>query len=170
MLTVQGNFTQLASGTLVIPIRGTNAANNDFGRLTSTGAATLGGTLEVDITEGYAPPLGASFPFLSCSSRSGAFDALDLPAGFSLNYTSTGAVLVVTGTVPVQILSSQISGGQVQFGFNTIAGRSYTLERKDSLNAAAWSFVTNFLGSGSFWQLALPIGNSPSGFFRVSEP
>ena len=168
-----GNFTQPASGRLVVPIRGTNATNMDFGQLkldVNYGFVYLAGTLEVDITEGYAPPVGASFPFLTSAGRNGTFNNMILPQGMQLNYTPYGATLVVTGTVPVQIISPAIANGQFQFGFNTISNRNYTVQYKDNLATGTWTFLTNFTGDGSYWQAPPPLPLVPQRFFRVSNP
>ena len=103
------NYTQTTNGWLFIPIRGTNAANLDFGQVNGGFSATLAGTLEADITAGYAPPVGATFPFITSNQRHGTFNNVILPPGMQLNYTSGGATLVVTGAVPVQIISPAMS-------------------------------------------------------------
>ena len=87
-----------------------------------------------------------------------------------LNYTSGGATLVVTGAVPVQIISPAITNGQFQFGFNTISNRSYTVQYKDDLTSGNWTFLTNFTGNGSYWQAPPPLPLVPQRFFRVSNP
>ena len=171
IITFHNNYTQTANGKMVIPIRGTNAATMDFGQvIAGLNQVTLAGTLEADITEGYAPPVGASFPFLTSAGRSGTFNNVILPQGMQLNYTPGGATLVVTGAVPVQIISPAITNGQFQFGFNTISNRSYTVQYKDDLTSGTWTFLTNFTGNGSYWQ-APPL--SPlvaQRYFRASNP
>ena len=47
-----------------------------FGALAVTGAATLAGTLGVDLTGGYAPPIGASTAFLSAANVAGQFSSV----------------------------------------------------------------------------------------------
>jgi hypothetical protein len=166
------NYYQTTNGTLVIPIRGTNAVTPDFGqlKLTGYGQITLAGTLEVDITEGYAPPVGATFPFLTSYQRNGTFNNVVLPPGMQLNYNSGGATLVVTGAVPVQIISPAATNGQFQFGFNTISNRSYTVQYKDDLTSGTWMFLTNFTGDGSYWQAPPPLPLVAQRYFRVSNP
>jgi len=166
------NYTQMTNGTLVVPIRGTNAAAVDFGQLilSGYGQISLAGTLVAEITDGYAPPVGATFPFLTSFQRNGTFNNVILPQGMQLNYTSGGATLVITGAVPVQIISPAITNGQFQFGFNTISNRSYTVQYKDDLTSGNWTFLTNFTGNGSYWQAPPPLPLVPQRFFRVSNP
>ncbi len=166
------HFTQSAAGRLVVPVVGTNAAAGEFGRVQAGGTATLDGALEVVIQDGYAPPPGATFPFLTANRRVGTFSSVTLPAGFTLSYGLSGATLVVTGPVPVQILPPAVVAGQFQFGFNTINGRAYSVEYADDLTAGGWTPYTNFIGDGSGLQLSLPPPPPllPRRFFRVIEP
>jgi hypothetical protein len=165
------NYTQATNGIMVVPIRGTNAVTPDFGQLTvgGYGQVTLAGTLQVAITEGYAPPVGATFPFLTSFQRNGTFNNVVMPPGLQLNYNSGGATIVVTGAVPVDILSPLATNGGFQFGFNTISNRSYTVQYKDNLTNASWLFLTNFTGAGGFWGVGWPATNAQR-YFRVSNP
>jgi hypothetical protein len=165
------NFIQTTNGTLIIPIRGTNAAMMDFGLLqvSGYGQITLAGTLVVQIINGYAPPIGATFPFLTSFQRNGTFNQVIMPSGLQMNYNSGGATLVVTGAVPVGIISPLAANGQFQFGFNTISNRSYTVQYEDSLTNANWLFYTNFTGTGGYWQIGSPNTNAQR-YFRVSNP
>jgi len=172
LFTIQ-NFSQSAAGTLIVPILGTNAAAQEFGQLLASGTMTLGGTLTVVITNGFVPPIGATFPFLSSSlggSRIGTFDTLQLPSGMSIKYIGNGATLVVTGAVPVQILVPETLGGQFQFRLNTVNGQSYTVQYKDDLTANGWTFYTNFTGNGSTMQIEVATPFVAHRFYRVSEP
>jgi hypothetical protein len=171
-ITFQNNFIQTANGKVVIPIRGTNAVTKDFGQLIVSGLnqAFLGGTLETHVINGFAPPVGATFPFLTSFQRNGTFSKVIVPQGMQLNYTAGGATLVVTGAVPVQILSPAVTNGQFQFGFNTISNRSYTVQYKDDLTATNWTTLTNFTGTGSYWQVPPLSPLVAHRFFRVSNP
>jgi hypothetical protein len=167
-----GSFNQTAHGTLIIPIRGSNATNKDFGQITLAGAnpVTLGGALIAYIIDGYAPPVGATFPVLTSFQRTGTFTNVVLPQGMAVNYTSGGATLVVTSTVPAQIIPPALTNGQFTFGFNTITNRSYTVQFKNDLSDATWTFLTNFTGDGTLWQLPPSDPLAPQRFFRVSNP
>lgn len=76
-LVVTGNFTTGSSAELRIRLRGTGTSNYD--RLTVQGAATLAGELDVRLTDGYVPTLGATFYPVSWTSRSGQFSPVSLP-------------------------------------------------------------------------------------------
>jgi fibronectin-binding autotransporter adhesin len=101
MLMQTGNFAQASSGTLRITIAG--ASTHD--QLRSSGAATLGGTLDV-VLDGYAPVANDAFNVVAFASRTGTFAMTNLPAlsaglGWVVQYLSTGVVAAVTGAPPV---------------------------------------------------------------------
>jgi hypothetical protein len=171
-VTFQNSFIQTANGRLVIPMRGTNAAAKDFGQVIVSGLnqAFLNGTLEMRVINGFAPPVGATFSLLTSFQRNGTFNNVIIPQGMKLNYTSGGATLTVTGAVPVQIISPVVTNGQFQFGFNTISNRSYTVQYKDDLATSTWTFLTNFIGNGSYWQAPPLSPLVPQRYFRVSNP
>jgi hypothetical protein len=68
-LTIQGNYTQTATGVLLIQIGGANA----YGELVVTGTATLNGTLEVSFLDNYVPAAGTSFQILTFANHVGGF-------------------------------------------------------------------------------------------------
>ena len=103
-LTVGGNYTQGASGTLEVDVNGT-AQGTQYDRLSVGGAASLDGTLAVVKGAGFAPQPADTFQFLTSASRTGTFASLTgehLPDGnaYSLDYPGSpefGARLLVTG-------------------------------------------------------------------------
>jgi hypothetical protein len=98
-LTVNGRYTQTADGALTVHLAGT-AAGTQYGRLQVNGAATLDGTLNVVLDDGFSPADGDTFRVLTFSSRSGDFGTKNFPdlgEGLSFNpaYDSTGLNLLV---------------------------------------------------------------------------
>jgi hypothetical protein len=63
------------------------------------GAATLGGTLNVSLINGFMPSIGDSFTILTHQSGSGTFDTVNLPAlaagTWEITYNATSVVLTV---------------------------------------------------------------------------
>ncbi len=96
-MTIQNSYTQAAGGALNIDIGSTGA----FDRLVMTGgSATLAGTLNVSLLNGYSPAPGAVFNILSASSVSGSFSTTSLPplAGglaWQVEYQSNAVRLIV---------------------------------------------------------------------------
>ncbi|MGV2336694.1 MAG UNVERIFIED_CONTAM: autotransporter outer membrane beta-barrel domain-containing protein [Planctomycetaceae bacterium] len=60
-----------SSSTLKFQISG--SSTSQFDRLSVTGAATLNGTLAIELTSGYTPAAGTIFQVLSAGSTSGQF-------------------------------------------------------------------------------------------------
>jgi hypothetical protein len=68
-LTIHGNYTQTAAGTLVVKITG--PGGSAFDQLAVSGSAKLAGTLTVMLT-GDPPGSGDAFRVLTCGSESGS--------------------------------------------------------------------------------------------------
>jgi hypothetical protein len=68
-LIVQGNYTQTATGVLLIQIAG----SKQYGQLSVTGGATLDGTLQVSLLDNYVPDTGTRFQILTFADYSGGF-------------------------------------------------------------------------------------------------
>ena len=84
----------LANGTLGFGISG--PAN--YGHLSLTGGATLGGALDVTLNNGYVPAVSNAFTLVTFASRSGEFATTSLPVNGSLwqvAYTNTAVTLTV---------------------------------------------------------------------------
>lgn len=84
--------TSNALTTTRVELRGTGAG--DYGQVSVSGTALLGGTLDVDFA-GYEPEGGDSWTILSgAGTRTGTFAATDLPEGLQILYTPSGYTLV----------------------------------------------------------------------------
>ncbi|MCG3146454.1 MAG: hypothetical protein HONDAALG_04546 [Gammaproteobacteria bacterium] len=77
-ITVDGDYSQLPGGRLVIEIGGL-APGIDFDVLDVTGTASLDGTLEVVLINGFVPQLADVFQFLLAGSIEGGFGSLIFP-------------------------------------------------------------------------------------------
>jgi autotransporter-associated beta strand protein len=100
-LTVDGNYTQTARGSLVINIVGPNAG--EFSVLDVSGIASLnGGSVFLDpvLLNGFVPRVGQSFAFLNYASLAGVFSIRhpNIPHGighWEVIYQGTAAILTV---------------------------------------------------------------------------
>jgi hypothetical protein len=73
LLTINGSYTQTASGVLNIAIGG-YTAGSDYGQLAVSGAVSLGGTLNVVLINDFTPVAGDAFLIVtSNTSVSGTF-------------------------------------------------------------------------------------------------
>jgi len=89
-LTVNGDFTQTASGTLQIEV-GDSAVD----QLIVTGQASLAGTLEAIAFGGHEFAYGDQVPFIQAGSISGTFDQIVVPNNFRGRFLVNGG----TGTL-----------------------------------------------------------------------
>ena len=88
-LSVNGDYTQDASGVLSVELAGLNPAS-EFDQLTISSTATLDGTLDVSLTDGFVPSTGDIFTPVTFSTRNGEFAAVNSPdvgAGQTLTTT-----------------------------------------------------------------------------------
>ncbi len=113
-LTVTGNYTQTAAGTLALDLDGL-AAGSQFDQLVVGGNATLGGKLSVKLLGSFSPSLGNTFSILPASNWSGAFasgSGLQLGNGLELDpsVTSSGVTLTTDEPSAPQVTSSTPSG------------------------------------------------------------
>ncbi|MEX0612132.1 MAG: retropepsin-like aspartic protease [Pirellulales bacterium] len=95
-LSIDGDYSQLAGGTLAIDLRGTIPVTQ-YDRLAVDRFAFLAGTLEVSLL-GFTPGPGAMFTILTTGEGVfGEFDNLALPSGFQwdITYGANDVVLTV---------------------------------------------------------------------------
>lgn len=95
-LGVAGNFSQTATGTLVTQI----SSGTAFDQLVVNGTAALGGTLQVDLLDGF-DPVGLSFPVLTAAGGvSGTFGTLGGNA-----FTTNRAAVAATVTYGAKVVT-----------------------------------------------------------------
>ena len=116
-LTVTGNYTQGAGGTLQTEIAGTTPGTQ-FDRLSVGGSATLSGTLAIVNDPAFDPAISDTFEVLSATSVSGAFSSLtgaQQPSGktYSANYSADNVTLSVAQSPPSNTSPPTISGSPV---------------------------------------------------------
>jgi hypothetical protein len=104
VFAITGGFTQGSSGSLEIGLAGTDPTM--FGEVQVGGAASLGGTLDVNLVNGFSPAVGNSFEILTFASHSGNFatsNGLDLGNGRTLNplFASGNLSLLTVATPPL---------------------------------------------------------------------
>ena len=109
MLTIQGNYTQLSGGTFFAELAGLIPVA-EYDQLAVSGLATLDGTLDVTLSNGFLVQLGDSFVLMTFGSESGKFSMLGLPTlttgeMWQLSYNATDLTLsVVPSPEPASFL------------------------------------------------------------------
>lgn len=95
-LAITGTYTQTVAGDLDIEIGGL-IAGTQFDRVTSTGAASLNGTLNISLINGFEPMEGDSFVIMTYGSRTGNFSIVNgTDAGNGLEFQVTTGPTSVT--------------------------------------------------------------------------
>jgi len=84
ILTVGGSYTQGEDATLSIELGGTTAGD-EYDRLVVGGMASLDGTLNVSLIDGFTLAGSLGFDVLDASQVNGDFATLNLPAGLTWN-------------------------------------------------------------------------------------
>ncbi|MFQ5796053.1 MAG: CARDB domain-containing protein, partial [Candidatus Bipolaricaulia bacterium] len=99
IINIMGNYMQSANGTLNIEIGGL-PAGTEFDKFIINGTATLDGTLNVSLINGFVPIAGDRFQVMTFGSRSGDFATqygLDLGSGLAFDPVfDTGSLTLVT--------------------------------------------------------------------------
>jgi hypothetical protein len=94
LLTIDGDYSQSLDAILNIEIAGTTPGTL-YDQLAVSEVASLDGTLDVSLIDGFTPSFGESFVILTSgpSLRMGTFDITNLPAGLAVSYTSDSVVI-----------------------------------------------------------------------------
>ena len=90
-MTIDGNFSQEAGGTLEIDLGGTAAGEYDV--LNVGGTASLAGNLQIGLAGGFTPSPGDLFPVISADNVNGTLALTGHSAGFSVLNTAAGLSL-----------------------------------------------------------------------------
>jgi hypothetical protein len=96
IFSVEGNFSLGTNATTVLELAGATAGYGGYDQLQIGGIATLGGTLDVVLLDGYWPTFGTQFDVITAGQLIGDFSALNLPGGseyWDVSRTSTGLTL-----------------------------------------------------------------------------
>jgi YD repeat-containing protein len=102
LLTIQGSYTQGPAGILNLEIGGPTAGSQ-YDELHITGQATLAGTCDITLVNGFGPTVNQTFPVLTSGSLGGTFATVNgLQNGrfplFSTAYAPTGLTLTALTT------------------------------------------------------------------------
>ena len=180
ILTDSGSFKQNTAGSLDISIGGTTAGSK-FDQVNST-TASLAGTLNLKLVNGFVPTLGTTLKILDFGSETGQFTtvnglAINGSEHFAVTYQATDVLLtVVSGAAAAD--AGVIAGPSL--GATDRAERLYlrpALARFDSafrsaLPAASAGVPSRFARFESAFRSALPVASArgPSRMARFDPP
>ncbi len=97
ILNVSGSYTQSAAGSFTVNLAGPSAGTG-YSQLIVSGEATLAGTLNVNLVNGYVPANGVAFQVLDYNPNSGQFATItraNFPTGETVvpSYNATNLTL-----------------------------------------------------------------------------
>jgi autotransporter-associated beta strand protein len=145
--TVNGNFTQNATGQVNIELGGATAGvNHDVVQV--NGSASLGGTLNISLLDAFQPTPGATFDVLRANSI--ALNGLTLTGpdagNFSTSVVTVGSqqVLRLTANLPPGAIIDDGDAGFANTGFTLFVGQGFANDVRYSAagsgNTATWTF------------------------------
>ncbi len=154
ILAIDGGYVQRPGGTLSIELGGVDNSSPfhaQFDQLLVFGAATLGGTLDVSLVEGFIPAIGDTFPILKATGGLTSFDAMNLPTlpsdrAWSATRSVDALALTVVATTPASPADFDHDGdvdaadlAQWKTGFGkTSPGDADDNGKVDGANFLAW--------------------------------
>jgi hypothetical protein len=108
-LAVRGNWTQTASGALSLKQGG--IAAGQFDQLNVTESATLNGTLNLALINGYNPLAGQTIDVINFASSSGSFATTNIPISdgvpaYTVDQSSTNLTLIGATIPPTSSVAS----------------------------------------------------------------
>jgi hypothetical protein len=93
ILTIDGNYTQAGTGTLIVHINGITVGA-EYDQLQVTGTATLAGRLAVFLASDYTPDPGDTFRVVLAEATTGTFGFTRGATGlFDIEYDANGVLL-----------------------------------------------------------------------------
>ena len=125
-ITLTGDYTQGANGTLNIEIGGTTAGTG-YDQLVVSGIATLGGTLNITAINGFKPTVGDVYTLITAGSFSGSFATININGFTGKIDSSTNGITLTVTTVSSQLLNistrlNVLTGDNVLIGGFIITG------------------------------------------------
>ena len=112
-LNITGTYTESGAGILNIDLHGTTA-NTTYDVLNVSGAAALGGTINIDLLTGFTPIVGDTWDVLNYASETGSFTTVNLPTApvgdhyvFSCGTTDCTLTLDAGAAAPVASSASK---------------------------------------------------------------
>lgn len=104
-LTVNGNYTQTSGGRLNIEIGG-NIPGADYDQLDITGTASLDGTLNLTLVNGFTPAVGDTFSIIASAAETGNFSQVTANGVTVTSGASGGGVVLTVTAVSPELISA----------------------------------------------------------------
>ena len=143
-ITVSGNYTQGANGTLDLEIGG-RTAGTEYDQLAVSGAATLDGALNVTLINGFRPSVGDVFQIITPASFSGGFATVHFTGFTGQIAYNAGSITITVLTVPDIPLNISTRLGVATDPNQLIGGLIITgSQPKRVIDSRNWAIVRRF--------------------------
>ncbi len=148
LLTINGNFTQMWSGTYIVEIGGTTPVT-EYDQLVSSDTITLGGEMDVTFINGFTPDIGDSFVVMLSDSLQNQFSAIngDL-SSMAVSYTDTSIIIF---TVDVDVDGIPDSIDNCPYTYNPLQENFDGDVNGDSCDACIEQFGPVCYDYNNFW-------------------
>ena len=149
------NQTVAAGQTAQFSVTATNACGGGFTYQWQFFGTNLAGSTDATLTINNVGP-----------GDVGPYDVI--VTNFAGSVTSTVAMLSLPASGSVVILWPNLAGTNLVFYFATDAGKSYTIQYKDSLDDTNWQSAQTIPGDGTTNTYFAPVSDAEQRFFRLS--
>jgi filamentous hemagglutinin family protein len=156
MLGITGNFTQGSTGILNLDIAG-RTRGSQYDALDISGAATLGGTLNVAHTGGFTAGAIEAMHVIHANSLSGTFASINQPGGYTPLYRAANMVLGI-GITDINEWTNNTSGNWAttanwSLGHTPTATELAVIDRGASNPTITIGAAAGNVGSVSSWEV-----------------
>ncbi len=110
-LGITGAYRQSAAGSVAFDIGGLTA-DTLFDQFNITGAATLGGTLNLDLINSFIPTIGSTFDIMNFASKTGSFATIN---GTAINSSEHFQVVVNPTNITLDVVSGPSASQTTNF-------------------------------------------------------
>jgi YD repeat-containing protein len=152
VLNISGNYIQTATGILTINVGGATAGTG-YGQLNISGSATLNGTLNATLFNGFAPAVEEQFSVIQSASEAGDFSTfnssqINSSPAFAENADATGAEIVGVSNAPdLAVEAVTFTPAQADLGQNVTV--NYTVDNLGTVATTAGSWTDSvYLSAG----------------------
>ncbi len=142
-VTIGGAFAQTSTGTLDVQLGGAPSTGS-FGLVDISGAATLAGTLQSDVVDGYSPATTDTFTPIEFASESGSFASETLPSGSGYQFNAAVTFTnVVIAAAPTTALNATVNASISLHAVTTnLLGVNLTWWDQDAVTTQTQQMVT----------------------------
>ena len=87
-----------------------------------------------------------------------------------VDYRASGVFLDVTTNIAPTIIQPALVGPNFTFSFQSIAGKTYTVQLNTNLDTTNWTSLQVLPGDGSLKNVIEPAAGAPQQYYRLLRP